>query len=376
MGFPAHSDVHGDFYLTTDDKMPWPNTDPCNTPYDGVYVGQRPTSDPNYIRFFLWTEDNREKYEILSIDDANSITNSHFDPSKDTKVLIHGYTRCGNDGWVQEAKDAFLSLTDENLNIISVDWQALAGPGPHYIKAAENTYTTGKHTAKFIKFLADTVGADPKSFHPIGFSLGGQVAGSVGHHMQMDNGVTLPRVSGLDPAGPTFMKMANSSHKLSPDDAEFVDVIYTTNLWIGTHEVSGHVNFYPNGGRAPQPGCEGKDGASLTCSHHRAPDTYIESINAHANSELGLQGMSCWSWDQFEKGECDPYGSRNWLGYYADKNYPGSFYLRTNDEPPYAISMPDPQSPPDTPPDTSDAKTITSSASGIVVAFALYFTLY
>lgn len=79
--------------------------------------------------------------------------------------------------------------------------------------------------------------------------------------------------------------------KLSEDDAQFVDVIHTAGLWIGTDEkvkilffwqnipISlilnqlqvGHVDFYPNGGKAPQPGCEHEDSFGLDCSHARAP---------------------------------------------------------------------------------------------------------
>ena len=33
----------------------------------------------------------------------------------------------------------------------------------------------------------------------------------------------------------------------------------------------GHVDFYPNGGQGPQPGCESEDPLGLDCSHERAP---------------------------------------------------------------------------------------------------------
>ena len=31
--------------------------------------------------------------------------------------------------------------------------------------------------------------------------------------------------------------------------------------------MKGHVDFFPNGGRAPQPGCETKESLDLSCSH-------------------------------------------------------------------------------------------------------------
>ena len=36
-----------------------------------------------------------------------------------------------------------------------------------------------------------------EDFHPVGFSLGGQVAGHLGNHLEGQ----LPRITGLDPAG-------------------------------------------------------------------------------------------------------------------------------------------------------------------------------
>ena len=90
---------------------------------------------------------------------------------------------------------------------------------------------------------------------------------------------------------------APPEEKLSPDDAQFVDVIHSAGLWMGTDEKVyyikypsivpnyffllffflffckkvGQVDFYPNGGQAHQPGCENEDPLGLGCSHARAP---------------------------------------------------------------------------------------------------------
>ena len=89
---------------------------------------------------------------------------------------------------------------------------------------------------------------------------------------------------------------APPEEKLSPDDAQFVDVIHSAGLWMGTDEKVynikypsivpnlffssifvffckkvGQVDFYPNGGQAHQPGCENEDALGLPCSHARAP---------------------------------------------------------------------------------------------------------
>merc|ERR1712088_843353 len=67
--------------------------------------------------------------------------------------------------------------------------------------------------------------------HVIGFSLGGQLVAFIG---QQTNGA-LARITGLDPAG-FLSHTAPPEEKLSPDDAQFVDVIHSAGLWMGTDE--------------------------------------------------------------------------------------------------------------------------------------------
>jgi hypothetical protein len=44
------------------------------------------------------------------------------------------------------------------------------------------------------------------------------------------------------------------TRRLSKDFAEFVDVIHTSGKMVSIYEPIGHVDFYPNGGKAHQPG--------------------------------------------------------------------------------------------------------------------------
>ena len=77
----------------------------------------------------------------------------------------------------------------------------------------------------------DQGNADIQKFHPIGFSLGAQVAGHLGYKL----GGKLSRITGLDPAGFLFHNVPHSE-RLDPSDAHFVDVIHSAGLWIGMDE--------------------------------------------------------------------------------------------------------------------------------------------
>lgn len=57
---------------------------------------------------------------------------------------------------------------------------------------------------------------------------------------------------GLDPAGPFYNIVQKT---LSSNDARFVDIIHTDYGLIGVGRTTGTVDFFPNNGRNPQPGC-------------------------------------------------------------------------------------------------------------------------
>ena len=46
----------------------------------------------------------------------------------------------------------------------------------------------------------------------------------------------------------------------------------------------GQVDFYPNGGMAPQPGCENEDPLGIDCSHARAPVSFLSIFQLLKNN--------------------------------------------------------------------------------------------
>lgn len=90
---------------------------------------------------------------------------------------------------------------------------------------------------------------------------------------------------GLDPAGPLFNKWPKSL-KLDAGDAEFVDVIHTDAGIFGYPTQIGHVDFWPNQGISPQPGCEIKevkrrnpDGVLEPCTYQNTNNTNVYNIS-------------------------------------------------------------------------------------------------
>ena len=105
-------------------------------------------------------------------------------------------------------------------------------------------------------------GASLKNVHVLGVSLGGQVAGFVGYFTHGQIG----RITGMDPSGPLF-HIVDARDRLDKSDAQFVDIIHTAGRWVGNDDIQGHIDFFPNSGRSPQPGCVDKESVDLTCSH-------------------------------------------------------------------------------------------------------------
>jgi len=95
--------------------------------------------------------------------------------------------------------------------------------------------------------------------------------------------------AGLDAAYPMFGN-AEPEGRLDSGDALLVDAIHTCSGSLGFREPYTHVDFYPNGGTRPQPGCVDDDTgewpeASITevpvlclMTHSRNDKTAINSI--------------------------------------------------------------------------------------------------
>lgn len=244
------------------------------------------------IRLLLYTRANVTCGKLLS--HTNLSTNPHFNLSKPTTFIIHGYRPTGSPPmWVNKIRE--LLLEREDVNLIVVDWNYGAA-NVNYFKAVENTKTAAENLTAFIE-LMQKQGASLSTIHMIGISLGAHISGFVGANLMGSIG----RITALDPAGPQFTG-TSTDQRLDSSDAQFVDVLHTDIDALGFREPLGHIDFYANGG-TDQPGCPKtifSGGSYFKCDHQRSVLLYMESVNR----SCAIKAFPCSSYKDFLDGEC------------------------------------------------------------------------
>lgn len=107
--------------------------------------------------------------------------------------------------------------------------------------------------AKLIRRIHKRLSYSLDRIHVIGHSLGGHFVGFTGKHVWKGLYEPLGRITGLDPANVNFSFDLTSENGIRKSDALLVDVIHTEDTGLGSR---GDIDFYPNGGSHPQPGCD------------------------------------------------------------------------------------------------------------------------
>ncbi|XP_059617747.1 uncharacterized protein LOC132262483 [Phlebotomus argentipes] len=289
-----------------------------------IWVVDRKCPDSD-IKIFLFTSRNPSERQFIYVDstwEKSNISTSFFNPLHPTKIIIHGYNSDMYLNSLIEMRDEYLQRGD--FNLFFIDWSIL-GQSPCYLMAVHNADHVGKCIAQLIHRILETETTD---IHLIGFSLGGQVTNFVAKHAKP---FQIPRITGLDPALPLYIGVSNDE-KLDPSDALFVDVLHTNALVQGKIERSGHADFYFNGGIL-QPGCWSNGQNPIVCSHHRAPDYYMESIR----SFRGFWGWQCDSYINYLLGFCKPTDVLREAGENCKNTTRGLFLVNTNPSSPFAM---------------------------------------
>lgn len=310
-------------------------------------------SPPEEIRtvFYLYTGKNKELPQILEYNNITTVSESHFNASSPTKIIIHGFGSSCDKIWPREMRLSFLAV--EDCNVICVDWAAGA-VDPNYVRAAVNTRLVGKQVALLIDSINKEGITINNNTHLVGFSLGAHVSGFVGKELK-----NLSRITGLDPAGPLF-EGYSPKVRLDKSDANYVDVIHSNGDsliigGLGSWEPIGHVDFYPNGGRA-QRGCQNlligglydfiysystkNESYRYLCNHRRAYKLFTDSISPKCK----FTAFPCDSYEKFESGQCftcnSEVGECGELGYRSNESPGrGSLYLLTREEEPFCANQ-------------------------------------
>ncbi|XP_029055717.2 phospholipase A1 VesT1.02-like [Osmia bicornis bicornis] len=279
-------------------------------------ISLSPGELPNRVIFYLYTKATPSNPERLNLGDVGSVSRSHFDPRKPTKIVTHGWQNTYRSKACTLIRDAFLRNGD--YNVIVVDWGSITIF--EYVWTSQQVVKVAQFVASMIDFLASR-GMDLSKTTVIGHSLGAHVAGLSSYYAKRK----VNCVVALDPAGPNFHGVGKGQ-TVSQGDAAYVQVIHTSYL-VGTNNHLGDADFYVNGGSA-QIGCGVDIGEA--CSHLRAYEYYAESINSN-----NFVARSCSSFDDYKSGKCNSRPTAIMGGVNPNFKVKGQYFLTTNSRPPY-----------------------------------------
>jgi hypothetical protein len=260
-----------------------PVEDETQANFDGL------SKNPDDVQFFLYSNaGNPSAEQELKLNDLASVRNSNYDASKRLIVYISGFLQ--NRTSDQAVKNAYLQAGfASSANILVVEWGPLSGnkvkfPASGvdlfviqlYAAVKENVNPVGRRVKDFLNFLNNNglIAGGMENAHLVGQSMGAHVSGQAGLYFKQDNGITIGRITGTDPAGPLYQGILKTL-RLDASDASFVDIVHTNAGGYGYSGNIGHADFMVNGGKAPQPGC---DGTEAFCSHNLAVVYYAKSI--------------------------------------------------------------------------------------------------
>ncbi|XP_018494404.1 lipase member I-like [Galendromus occidentalis] len=198
-------------------------------------------------------------------------------------ILVHGVGQGPSDWALNVANNV---LKGAERSVLVVDWSQTGEESFldfDYAQALANALLVGRQIAVVIKNfvlrknLLTLKNVKTAHIHFVGFAEGAQMAVSFADHLYELTGMTIYRMTALNPTSP-FFETFNQS--ISQKTAKYVDVVHTSaglsapgfynHIRIGQLGIMrplGHLDVYFNGGTT-QPGCNAIN--DLLCSHRRA----------------------------------------------------------------------------------------------------------
>ncbi|CAK1544567.1 unnamed protein product [Leptosia nina] len=234
--------------------------------------------------YWLFTRKNDNEKQVLKFNDSDSVRQSNYDPNLPLTVIVHGWNNNGDSNMNLVVRSAFLHVGQ--YNVIVVDWsKSLSICYTASVKAVPNT---GKRIGRFLEWLINNFGGNWDSVHMVGHSLGAHVVGNAGRAVSGK----VARITGMDPAGPQF---GGNPAALNGADARYVECIHTDGGVLGIYDPICQSNFYPNGGKHPQPGC-----LFSPCSHTRSYEFFSASVKID-----NFIGTKCGNLDELKSNVCN-----------------------------------------------------------------------
>ncbi|KAF2887984.1 hypothetical protein ILUMI_18189 [Ignelater luminosus] len=286
------------------------------------------------VKFYLYNRENHLEPILITKNNLNAL-----ESNKSVKLVIHGFFENARRDWYKNMTREYLKKDD--FNIIQVDWSKPASSG--YSISAGNTKYVGIIIGKLISELSKNQKLPLKNVHIIGHSLGAHVAGYAGKEVIRQMKSPIGRITALDAAAPLFEGTVDILVGLEKGDAEIVDAIHTDGGFFGRKNAIGTVDFFPNGGTAPQPGCSIRSlkfpprnyvevASEVFCSHTRSYHYFISSINNE-----NFVATKCESWKYFTQNKCgESHTALMGDDYFYQEDTTGKFFLKTNSEFSYA----------------------------------------
>ncbi|KAG4079267.1 hypothetical protein HA402_006990 [Bradysia odoriphaga] len=207
-------------------------------------------------------------------------------------------------------------LTRKKHNVLALNYEKLSEK--FYTTVVENAKKLGTRLADALRNLYYS-GLNPDRVHLMGFSVGAHICGEVGRALRPH--FTIPRITGFDPSYPMYYGTSNHV-ELNRADARFVDIIHTDMGIAGGPTSSGHADFYPNGGRRPQPRCGLAlwQFLSLAIGDHCAHDS---SVHYYAQSVTAINPIF------IATNKLNPYDTTQ-MGYNCSNTASGDYILKTD----------------------------------------------
>lgn len=205
------------------------------------------TSD--LVKLNLYQPENPNVPTALTLQSIHNVT---WDPTLDIKILIHGWMDSSDSLWLLRMKDNH--FLNGNYTVIVVGWSQA---GWEYTLAAAQVKKVGKYVASIIMQLIQDRKTELDKIHIVGHCLGAHVAGFTGKKIKKQLISPIARITALDPARSLYEFPAATKlrDRLKRGDAYLVDVIHTCAGRLGFKAAIGDMDFYPNDGTPPQPGC-------------------------------------------------------------------------------------------------------------------------